>query len=289
MQELLLHLLRVGYELLLAWLLWTAWIGWDGREQLLARTHQQGHPRQRHPQSPRDCPVCRAAHGACETHGQRVVEPWAKRKSRRGRPKVIETDGYWCPNPLCPYYKITDAQVHALVGDGLHYGADTIQNLRCQACHTKFSVRLGTPMYDLKTPARRVDEVMTATSEGVDVAAASRIFKHDEWTIQRWLARTAAHSQRLHNYFFHDLVCQHLQLDELVTKLRGLKEHIFVWVALDAQTKVIPVIRIGRRKHDDAMAFVHEVWQRLAPGASPVFTTDGLWLYYYALLRPEAS
>jgi hypothetical protein len=118
--------------------------------------------------------------------------------------------------------------VHALVGDGWHYGADPIQYLRCQACHTKFSVRVATPMYDLKTPVRRVDEVVTATSEGVDVAAASRIFKHDERTIHRWLARTAAHSQRLHNHFFHNLVCSQLQLDELVTKLRGLKEHVFV-------------------------------------------------------------
>ncbi len=115
------------------------------------------------------------------------------------------------------------------------------------------------------------------------MAAASRIFKHDERTIQRWLARTAGRSQRLHTHFFHDLVCQHLQLDEQVTKLRGLKEHIFVWVALDARTKIIPVIHIGRRKHDDAMGFVHEMWQRLAPGAPPVFVTNGLWLYYYAL------
>ncbi len=88
---------------------------------------------------------------------------------------------------------------------------------------------------------------MTATSEGVDVVAASRIFKHDERTIQRWLARAADHSQRLHNHFFHDLVCQHLQLDELVTKLRGLKEHVFVWVALDAQTKIMPVIPLGQK------------------------------------------
>jgi hypothetical protein len=283
MQELLLVVLRLCYELLLVWLLWTAWIGGNGGERLLSKIRPQGQPRQRHPQNPRDCPGCCAAHGACETHVQREVEPWAKQKSRRGRPKGINTDGYGCPNPQCRYFKITDGQVHALVGDGLHDGADTIQYLRCQACHTKFSVRLGTPMYDLKTPARRVDEVMTATSEGVDVAAASRIFKHDERTIQHWLGRTAAHAQRLHHYFFHDLVCQHLQLDELVTKLRGLKEHLFVWVAPDAQTKIIPVIRIGRRKHDDAMLFVHEIWQRLAPGVPPVFTTDGLWLYYYAL------
>jgi IS1 family transposase len=137
-------------------------------------------------------------------------------------------------------------------------------------------------MYDVKTPVRRVDEVVTATSEGVDVATASRIFKHDERTIQHWLTRTATHAQRLHHHFFHDLMCAHLQLDELVTKLRGLKDHVYVWVALDAQTKIIPVIHIGRRKHD-AMVFVHEVWQRLAPGAPPVFATDGLWLYYYAL------
>jgi hypothetical protein len=40
---------------------------------------------------------------------------------------------------------------------------------------------------------------------------------------------------------------------------------LFIWVALDAQL------------------FVHELWQRLAPGAPPVFTTDGLRLYFYAL------
>ncbi|MEP7288081.1 MAG: IS1 family transposase [Chloroflexota bacterium] len=138
-------------------------------------------------------------------------------------------------------------------------------------------------MYDLKTPVRRVEEVMTATSEGVDVSAVSRIFKHDERTIRRWVTRSGQHAYRLHNHFFHDLVCAHLQLDELVTKLCGVKERLFVWVALDAQTKLIPVIHIGQRRHDDAMLFVHEVWLRLAPGAPPVFTTDGLWLYYYAL------
>jgi IS1 family transposase len=93
----------------------------------------------------------------------------------------------------------------------------------------------------------------------------------------------AEHSRRAHEHFFHDLLCQHLQLDELVTKLRGLPERLFIWVALDAQTKIIPVIRIGQRKRDDAHLFVHELWQRLVPGAPPVFTTDGLWLYFYAL------
>jgi hypothetical protein len=88
MQELVLDILRLGYGLLLVWLLWTSWISWNGSERRLLTAR-----RQRHPQSPRDCPVCRAAHGLCETQEQRVVESWARQKSQRGRPKVVETDG----------------------------------------------------------------------------------------------------------------------------------------------------------------------------------------------------
>ena len=63
----------------------------------------------------------------------------------------------------------------------------------------------------------------------------------------------------------------------------GVKERVFVWVALDAHTKLILVIRCGGRTRIDAQLFVHELWSRLAPGAPPVFTTDGLQQYYYAL------
>ena len=94
------------------------------------------------------------------------------------------------------------------------------------------------------------------------------------------LARVAEHSKRAHARFFQHWVCQHLQLDELVTKLRGVQDRLWVWVALDAHTKIIPVIHIGQRKREDAQRFVHERWQRLAPGAPPIFTTDGLWLYF---------
>ncbi len=101
MQELLLVVLRFGYELLLVWLLWTYCISWSGSERLMLKARSQGQPRHRHPQSPRDCPICRTAHGRSETHEERVVEPWAKQKSQRGRPKVVNTEGYFCPYPDC--------------------------------------------------------------------------------------------------------------------------------------------------------------------------------------------
>ncbi len=50
MQELLLILLRLGFELVLVWLLWSTWISSDGGERLHSKMQPQGQPRQRHPQ-----------------------------------------------------------------------------------------------------------------------------------------------------------------------------------------------------------------------------------------------
>lgn len=282
-QTVILSLARPGCVMVLLWLLWQQMQRWTAINQPKPEEANERQERPRHAQSPRDCPACRAAHGQNEVDEGRVIEAWSKHRSGRGRPKSVVTDGHSCNNPACQCYQITDSHLHALVGNGKHYGADVTQYFKCQACATKVTARWNTSMYDLKTPARWVQEVLTATSEGVDIAAASRIFQHDERTIARWLSRMAEHSRRAHERFFHDLICQHLQRDELVTKLRGLPERLFIWVALDAKTKIIPVIRIGQRKRDDAHLFVHEVWQRLAPGAPLVFTTDGLWLYVYAL------
>jgi transposase-like protein/IS1 family transposase len=186
-------------------------------------------------------------------------------------------------NPACPYYRVTDGCVHALVSHGQHGKRERIQRWRCAACGQTATARLNTALYRLKTPSWRVAEVSTALAEGVDIAAASRIFGHHERTIGRWLERAGQHAQRLHEHFFVHLVCDHLQLDELVTKVRGMSERVWVWVAIEAQTKMVPVIHIGRRKHDDAQRFVHEIWQRLADSCLPVFTSDGLNHYFYAL------
>ncbi len=211
-----------------------------------------------------------------------MIPSWSVQDSGRGRPKQVATEEHRCNHPKCVYFQVTESHVHALVGCGIHRGVDAIPYFKCQACETKVTARWNTPMYDLKTAAHEVARVMTASSEGVDVAAASRIFAQDERTVRRWLARAAHYAERLHARLLRNLVCRHLQLDELVTKLRGVKERVWVWVALDAHTKLILAIRCGGRTRVDAHLFVHEVWSRLAPGTPPVFTTDGLQQHYYA-------
>src|SRR5438270_12539200 len=109
------------------------------------------------PRTPDDCSACRLAFTPASAVGPTPapVRPWREVKSRRGAPKRVNTEGYACPNQQCPYSGITDAQVHALVGDGTHGQAERIQTFRCQACPTTFSARRHTPLYRLKTPHTR--------------------------------------------------------------------------------------------------------------------------------------
>ncbi len=237
------------------------------------------------PRTPDDCPSCRCRQALVSSPPAPppLVRPWREFKSRRGPPKRIATDGFACPNPACAYFRITDAAVHALVGDGTHGKRERIQTFRCQACRATFSGRRYTPLYRLKTTSLRVAEVLTAMAEGLTIAAAGRVFGHSESTITTWLTRAGEHSATLHDRSARHLTLPHLQLDELRTRLRNRAQVLWLWVAIDPRTKLIPVVYLGARTQPAAHAVVHELCQRLAPDCVPVFTSDGLNLYFYAL------
>src|SRR5215469_4112126 len=122
------------------------------------------------PRAPEDCPACRLASTPSSVGGSALapVRPWSEVKSRRGAPKRIHTEGYACSNHQCSYFGITDAHIHALVGDGTHGQAEQIQTFRCQACRTTFTSRCNTPLYLLKTPSHQVSIVRSALAEGID-------------------------------------------------------------------------------------------------------------------------
>ena len=145
------------------------------------------------PRCPDDCPACRLAStpSAVVESVPLPVRPWREVKSRRGAPKRVNTAGFACPNQQCSYFGISDAQIHALVGDGRHGHAERIQTFRCQACHTTFSARRHTPLYRLKTPSHQIAVVLTALAEGLDPSAAERVFGFRQATITTWLSRAA--------------------------------------------------------------------------------------------------
>ena len=138
-------------------------------------------------------------------------------------------------------------------------------------------------MYRLKPPSQQVAMVLSALAEGLDPSAASRIFGNRQATITTWLTRAGSHAQTLHARCFRDLHIPHVQLDELRTRLRCSQHVLWLWLAIDARTKILPVLELGPRTQHMAHLFIHSLRQRLAPGSLPLFTSDGLNLYFYAL------
>jgi len=190
-------------------------------------------------------------------------------KSRRGAPKRVNTQGFACPNHKCPYFGITDAHIHALVGDGKHGHAERIQTFRCQACHTTFSARRHTPLYRLKTPSHHIAMVLSALAEGLDASAAERVFGYRQATITHWLSRAGEHAQSLHERCFRNLQIPHLQLDELRTRLRCATQVLWLWLAIDPLTKILPVLQLGPRTQNMAHLLIHSLRQILAAFLPP--------------------
>ncbi len=235
------------------------------------------------PRSPLDCPACRLSYTLSSVVNPPSVCPWREVKSRRGAPKRIHTEGFACPNQQCLYFGITDVSIHALVGDGKHGHGERIQTFRCQACRTTFSARHDTPLYRLKTPSHQISLVLAALAEGLDPSAAERVFGFRQATITTWLTRAGGHAQILHERFFCHLHLPHLQLDELRTRLHCAKEMLWLWLAIDPRTKILPVLSLGPRTQHVAHTVIHSLRQILAPSCLPLFTSDGLNLYFYAL------
>jgi len=209
--------------------------------------------------------------------------PWSEKKSKRGRKKTVCTRHHFCSNPDCNYYLITDDKIHALVGYGKHGKYEDIQDLICQACRKKFAIRKHTLLYRLKTHSKIVRLALHFLAMGVDISALEEVMAIRESTLRTWLVRSGVQGRKLHERFFTDLELVHVQLDELWANVKQAEQAVWVWVVCDAKTKIVPVMQLGSRTQEMAYFVVHELKLKLKVGCVPVFSTDGLAHYFYAL------
>ncbi len=123
--------------------------------------------------------------------------------------------------------------------------------------------------------------------DGADCAVGGRrcrIFGHHPCTLSRWLERAGLHGARLQEpVFFQAITAGHIQLDDLVTKVKLNAEKLWVWTAITARSKLIVALHIGGRAIEDACLLFHQLQLVLAPGCLPVFASDGLNQYFHGL------
>jgi IS1 family transposase len=144
-------------------------------------------------------------------------------------------------------------------------------------------VRRDTVLYRLKSRSEKVALTLALLAEGMDVSALERVTGIKEGTLRTWLTRAGMQAEKMHAHFFQELIFRHIQLDELWANLHHKSQDVWLWVATEATSKLIPVMELGPRTLDMAMGVVHGLVCTMSPGCMPIFTTDGLQLYFYAI------
>ncbi len=113
--------------------------------------------------------------------------------------------------------------------------------------------------------------VLTALAEGLDPSAAERVFGYRQDTISTWLTRAGEYAQTLHERSFRNLWLPHLQLDELRTRLRCSTQVVWLWLAIDPLTKILPVLHLGPRTQHAAHMVIHSLQRLLVAFLPPAF------------------
>ncbi len=121
--------------------------------------------------TPTDCRDCRLAETERGPGRSQARQRWSEVKSRRGRPKMHDSDGQACMRRGCVYYKDTDGEYHALRWGGQRNQCEATDQWECGACGSKHTARLGTPLYGLKTASERVKMAVHLSVLGLNVKA----------------------------------------------------------------------------------------------------------------------
>ena len=94
------------------------------------------------------------------------------------------------------------------------------------------------------------------------------------------------HAQTLHEHFFCQLQLPYLQLDELRTRLRSHTHVLWLRLAIDPRTKILPVLHLGPRTQNAAHAVIHALRRILAAFLSPTLHERWSQLVFLCGSRP---
>ena len=142
-------------------------------------------------------------------------------------------------------------------------------------------------------PAHLRTQMFRCLAEGNSVRATSRLCGVAFNTVLKIIPDLGAACAAYQDEAFRNLPCRRLQLDEIwsfcKTKQRNVKPEdkgkgwgdVWTWIALDADTRLIPAWHVGKREFSDAATFVNDLASRLSHRVQ--LTTDGHNAYLSAI------
>ncbi len=165
-----------------------------------------------------------------------------------------------------------------------------LQRFRCIQCgktYTEEHERLFAPM---TVPEDKALLAIQLLIEGTSVRTVERVTQLHRDTILRLLVLAGERCIALMDTRMRDLRCKRIQADEIWSfvgkKDRNVKVddpaelgNAWVFVALDAETKLIPSYTVGKRDHATTYAFLSDLRERIAEEHRFQLTTDGFVFY----------
>ena len=149
------------------------------------------------------------------------------------------------------------------------------------------------------TPLARRVQIVSALVEGNSIRSTERMTGTHRDTIMRLLAEVGEGCERLLNDRMRNLPCRRLQVDEVWSFVAKKQRHlrttddpqrvgdVWTFVALDADTKLVPCYRIGKRDLPTASAFLVDLSDRLVNRVQ--LSSDALAAYVEATERAFGS
>jgi IS1 family transposase len=134
--------------------------------------------------------------------------------------------------------------------------------------------------------------VISALAEGSSIRSIERITGIHRDTIMRLGVRIGQGCAKVLDSVMRDLPCRHLQFDEVWGFIGKKQKHtnetddptlgdIWTFCAIDAETKLVPSFKCGKRDHETAIAFVGDLAGRLKHRVQ--ISSDGLRAYIDAI------
>jgi IS1 family transposase len=133
-----------------------------------------------------------------------------------------------------------------------------------------------------------------ALCEGMSIRAVARLMDVSKTTLVKLVEDAGCSAAWYQDHVFHNLECKRIQVDELwgfvgakaknanpALKATGQAGDAWLWVATDADTKLVPSWFVGGRDSDAAIVFMDDLASRLANRIQ--LTSDGHKAYLEAV------
>jgi transposase-like protein/IS1 family transposase len=163
-----------------------------------------------------------------------------------------------------------------------------LQRYRCAQCRKTFTEDHAKPLDEMRLPIQKAEAILKLLVEGMSIRSIERVTQVHRDTIMRLLLVAGENAGRLMDAKLRGLRTRYFEVDEIWTYVGKKQKHVrsgdspefgsqWVFVAIDAETKLIPSFHVGQRMKADAVKFLTDLYYRIE-GRTQI-TTDNLVHY----------